>query len=465
MVRKKLQEKIKINTTDLMKWFAGTINPPVCFSKCVRGRARLVEELKGAPEAEYIHLHTYCRVVRETNPGSIIELECNGNVFVRIFFAFVASVNGFAHCRPLLVLDGAHIRGKYKCCLLRATARDANDQCFPVTYAVVDAENEKNWKRFLVLLKRVCDAAHVPHNMITIMSDRDKGLIPAVSEEFGDDRHAYCVRHVSDNLLKSLRVNKEQAKMLLEAARSTSKIVFDYYMQRVEDFSKDKNIAEKIFEKAGKRHWGGPHFLSPRYGKVTSQVSESTNNRFLKARGMPPIPLIEETPGPAGGVRPCDVPIACDVTRERVGPTRPQRHEQFGDEHDNLGVFGATISDFKGLQHAAHEHEGFLEDEGVAGNDGGDSEDDDDEEDSGREDDERDGEGNKDDEGENAAEKGMSGGRMMRARIRERKKRERKRMRSEIRRMWTSSGKGTWRSNNGAARRMTTTKGRRRSVR
>ncbi|GBG92978.1 hypothetical protein CBR_g58026 [Chara braunii] len=297
MVRKKLQEKIETTATDLMKWFAGTIKNPFSYSKCVSARARVVEESKGAPEAGYTHLHTYCRVVHETNPGSIIELECNGNVFVNIFFAFNASVNGFAHFRSLLVLDGAHIRGKYECCLLGAIARDANAQCFPVAYAVVDAENKKNWEWFLVLLKCVCDAAHVPHDMITIMSDRDKGLIPAVSKEFDDDRHAYCVRQVSDNLLKSLRVNKEQAKMLLEAARNTSEIVFDYYMQRVADFSKDKNIVEKIFEKADKRHWGQPHFPSPRYEKVTSQVAESMNNRFLKARGMSPIPLIEEYRG------------------------------------------------------------------------------------------------------------------------------------------------------------------------
>ncbi|GBG78767.1 hypothetical protein CBR_g27991 [Chara braunii] len=289
MVLKKLREKIETTAIDLRKWFAETIKTPVSYSKCVRARARVVETLKGAPDAGYIHLHTYCRVVRETNPGSIIELDCNGNVFVRIFCAFAASVTGFAHCMLLLVLDGAHIRRKYECCLFGATARDANDQCFPVAYAVIDAESKKNWKWFLVLLKRVCDAAHVPHDKITIMSDQDKGLIPAVSKEFGDDR---------------LRVNKEQAKMLLEAARATSEPVFDYYMQRVADFSKDKHIVEKIFAKADKRHWGGPHIRSPRYGKVTSQVAESMNNKFLKARGMPPIPLLEEYRGPSGRGRP-----------------------------------------------------------------------------------------------------------------------------------------------------------------
>ncbi|GBG65997.1 hypothetical protein CBR_g54976 [Chara braunii] len=243
----------------------------------------------------------------------------------------------------------------------------------------------------------------------------------------------------SDYLLKSQRVNKEQAKMLLEAARSTSEIVFDYYMQRVADVLKDKNIVEKIFEKADKRHWGGPHFPSPRYGKVTSQVVESMNNRFLKAQRMPPIQLIEEYRGwlqrwhterrdaadPQVGDHPEVVEDMLAITLQlarkyfirkaardvyEVYLNDSQGHERFGDEHDNLGVFGAAVPDFKDLKHAVHENEGLLENEGVPENDWDDNEDDDDEEDSGREDDERDGEGKKDGEGENAAEKADEGG-------------------------------------------------------
>ena len=37
---------------------------------------------------------------------------------------------------------------------------------------------------------------------ITIISDRDPGIITAVRNVFGSERHAYCYRHVKENLSK-----------------------------------------------------------------------------------------------------------------------------------------------------------------------------------------------------------------------------------------------------------------------
>ncbi|GBG83515.1 hypothetical protein CBR_g37229 [Chara braunii] len=293
MVEKKLREDIGTTSTKLKKWFDKAVKTHASYNKCLRARTYVLRTLNGPPEDGFSDLRRYCRVLHETNPGSIIDLECEGNVFVRMFFALAASVTGFAHCRPLIVLDGANIRGKYEGCLLGATDRDANGQCFPLAYAIVDGKRKTHWKWFLVLLKRLCAVAKMNHKIVTIMSDWDKGLIPAVSEEFGDERHTYCVRHVSGNLLKSLRLKKEQAAMLLEAARATCEEVFDYYMQRVTGYSRHKNIVDQIFDKADKRHWGGPHFVYPRYGKVISSVAESMNSKMLEVRGKPPIPMLE----------------------------------------------------------------------------------------------------------------------------------------------------------------------------
>ncbi|GBG83359.1 hypothetical protein CBR_g37073 [Chara braunii] len=261
MVEKKLLEDSGTTSTKLKKWFDKAVKSHVSYNKCLRARTYVLRTLNGPPEEGFCNLRRYCRMLHETNPGSIIDLECEGNVFVLMFFTLAAPVTGFAHCRPLIVLDRAHIRGKYEGCLLGATGQDANSQCFPLAYAIVDGERKTHWKWFLVLLKRLCAVPKMDHKIVTIMSDRDKGLIPAVSEEFGDERHAYCVRHVSGNLLKSLRLKKEQAAMLLEAAGATCEEVFNYYMQRGAGYSRHKNIANQIFDKAHKRHSGDPHFV------------------------------------------------------------------------------------------------------------------------------------------------------------------------------------------------------------
>jgi len=51
-------------------------------------------------------------------------------------------------CRPLVRLDGCHLKGKFGGYILSATARDGNDNIFPVALAVV----EQKKKGFLVVV-------------------------------------------------------------------------------------------------------------------------------------------------------------------------------------------------------------------------------------------------------------------------------------------------------------------------
>ena len=49
---------------------------------------------------------------------------------------------------------------------------------FPLAYAIVDAENEDNWKWFLQQLKRGVGVSRI----LTFISDRQKGLLEAVPD-------------------------------------------------------------------------------------------------------------------------------------------------------------------------------------------------------------------------------------------------------------------------------------------
>lgn len=86
---------------------------------------------------------------------------------------------GFAHCRPLLGLDGTHLKHKYLGILLAATAVDANGSLFPFTYAVVNAENDDNWLWFLrharEIIERYAPLFLQPGGLV-FLSDRQKGL-------------------------------------------------------------------------------------------------------------------------------------------------------------------------------------------------------------------------------------------------------------------------------------------------
>jgi hypothetical protein len=135
------------------------------YSRVYRGKEAAMTLIHGTHEAGYMLLPNYCADIEKSNPGSIVALERTvNNEFLRVFISYNASGAGFAFCRPLLGLDGTHLKTKYKGILLAATAIDAKGQLFPVAHAVVDAENDDNWLWMLKLLRRVIET-HAPESL------------------------------------------------------------------------------------------------------------------------------------------------------------------------------------------------------------------------------------------------------------------------------------------------------------
>ena len=83
------------------------------------------------------------RLIHGDTPSTII--------FNYVFWAFTPSTVGFAHCRLVISIDGTHLYGKYKGKLLIAMATNANNEIFPLAFAVVDDETRASWGWFLLL--------------------------------------------------------------------------------------------------------------------------------------------------------------------------------------------------------------------------------------------------------------------------------------------------------------------------
>ena len=84
-------------------------------------------------------------MILTTNPGSktIIQSDATAHPphFKRLFICLQASILGFvAGCRPVIRLDGCHLKGPYGGILLAAIGIKANLQFFPLAYAIVEVE-------------------------------------------------------------------------------------------------------------------------------------------------------------------------------------------------------------------------------------------------------------------------------------------------------------------------------------
>ena len=132
-----------------------------------------------------------------------------------MFVCYSASAIGFAYCRPVLRLDGTHLKTKYKGILLAATGIDANGSLFPLASAVIDAENNDNWLWFIQLFHRIIEqhgATLLAPKAMTLVSDHQKELLEGVEIVFPDSPHGYCLRHLYENMYKEFKHPNENAE-------------------------------------------------------------------------------------------------------------------------------------------------------------------------------------------------------------------------------------------------------------
>jgi transposase-like protein len=87
---------------------------------------------------------------------------------------------------------------------------DARGQLFPLAFGVVDAENDANWLWFLEKLRKVLEQHIQPDILgtqytLTILSDRQKGLIEGVETIFPLAAHGFCLKHLEANMCKKFK--------------------------------------------------------------------------------------------------------------------------------------------------------------------------------------------------------------------------------------------------------------------
>ncbi|GJY72247.1 mutator type transposase [Tanacetum coccineum] len=119
--------------------------------------------------------------------------------FRRIYICLGALKKGFkAGMRDLLGLDGCFMKGKYPGQLLTDVGVDANHGTYPLAYDVVEAETLNSWSWFPTCLGDDLDLTR--DSNFTFMSDRQKGLIPAITQVFQYAKHRFCLRHIHENM-------------------------------------------------------------------------------------------------------------------------------------------------------------------------------------------------------------------------------------------------------------------------
>jgi MuDR family transposase/MULE transposase domain/SWIM zinc finger len=264
----------------------------ISYSQAWRSKERSIADIRGSVENAYHRLPAYCHQIIQSNPGSVAQFETDERKrFQRIFVSYYAYIRGFmSGCRPLLGLDGTHLKGKYLGILLCATGIDADGALFPLASGIVDAENHENLLWFLSQLRELWDLTLKTLCELTILSDRQKGLIEAVRTQFPGASHGFCMRHLSENFRKESK-NPSLISLLWKAAYAQTQTKFEQVIFEIELISVD---AAQWVLRCSPSLWASFCFEGKRYGHLTSNIVESFNSWILEARELPILNLLEK---------------------------------------------------------------------------------------------------------------------------------------------------------------------------
>ncbi|KAG5540314.1 hypothetical protein RHGRI_020523 [Rhododendron griersonianum] len=150
-IGKKLLDEIKDNPTINIASFKNKIRRKIMVDasryQVYRAKRKATKLIAGDIKEQYLRIWDYAETVRKHNPGSHIIIKTDPDTveptLQRMYFRVSAMKDGFlAGYRPIIGLDGCHLKGIYGGQLLTAVGRDGNDNMFPIAVALVELESK-----------------------------------------------------------------------------------------------------------------------------------------------------------------------------------------------------------------------------------------------------------------------------------------------------------------------------------
>ena len=156
-----------------------TLEVDISYSQVYRARRKATNLITRDEQLQYGKLRDYAEMIRLNDKRSrvILQIEMEDKnaqpKLKRMYIRYNAQkVDFLGGCRPIIGLDGCHLKRRFGGQILSAVARDANDNIFPVAFAVVKQENKDSWVWFLQQF--LDDIGNLEQLNLVFITDRQK---------------------------------------------------------------------------------------------------------------------------------------------------------------------------------------------------------------------------------------------------------------------------------------------------
>ncbi|XP_019240365.1 PREDICTED: uncharacterized protein LOC109220354 [Nicotiana attenuata] len=290
IIRPKLtNHKRKYTPRDIIDDVKSDLGVDVSYMLAWRAKEKAMNFLRGEPADSYKKLPGYLYTMDMTYPGSHIRMvKSPKNEFMYVYISLYAFIRGFDHCRPIVVVDGSHLKSYYTGTFVSASTLDGAGHILPLAYGVIDSENDAAWTWFFEQFKI---AYGVRENMC-IVSDRNESIIKSVSRVYPDVPHFACIWHLWNNVYKKFKKSHAMlSEIYFSMAKAYTEAEFDRLVEKVEKL--DIRVKEYL-ELAGYEKWARLYAPVNRGWTMTSNIAKSINAALVSARELPIYDFPEE---------------------------------------------------------------------------------------------------------------------------------------------------------------------------
>ncbi|RYR13967.1 hypothetical protein Ahy_B04g070687 isoform M [Arachis hypogaea] len=213
-------------------------------------------------------------------------------VLHRVFWSYYPCIRAFRHCKPIVQVDGTHLYGKYKGCLLVAVSQDGNNNIVPIAFAIVEGETSDAWHFFLSNLRQHV----VTRDGVGLISDRHESINAAVERSNGAWSpprafHMFCIRHIESNFLRKFKAPYLQ-KLVVNIGYSRTVREYEVRYQRLRERGEAyTNWLNRIPREQYVLAFDGGY----RWGHMTTNLVECINSVLKGARNLPVTALVKAT--------------------------------------------------------------------------------------------------------------------------------------------------------------------------
>ncbi|KAL6567832.1 hypothetical protein OROGR_001500 [Orobanche gracilis] len=155
IARKMREDGIVIVPRDIMADVLAEYGVEASYSVALRARNWAIELIYGGHQESFQLLPGYLHMLRETNLGTLTDLDIGPDGrFKHLFVALGSCRMAYTFClRPVIIVDGTHLKGRNNGILFVAVTKDGNEQIFPLAYGIGPIENDASWTWFLSRLE------------------------------------------------------------------------------------------------------------------------------------------------------------------------------------------------------------------------------------------------------------------------------------------------------------------------